>query len=58
MQIQSIKNKGIKDFKKKKYTIPKYDKLILLREAQLFCDWYAKKNNKKTEMNLIRILKE
>ena len=43
MQIQSIKNKGIKDFKKKKYTIPKYDKLILLREAQLFCDWYAKK---------------
>ena len=43
MQIQSIKNKGIKDFKKKKYKIPKYDKLILLREAQLFCDWYAKK---------------
>ena len=43
MQIQSIKNKGIKDFKKKKYIIPKYDKLILLREAQLFCDWYAKK---------------
>ena len=43
MQIQSIKNKGIKDFKKKKYTIPKYNKLILLREAQLFCDWYAKK---------------
>ena len=30
MQIQSIKNKGIKDFKKKKYTIPKYNKLILL----------------------------
>ena len=43
MQIQSVKNKGIKDFKKKKYIIPKYDKLILLREAQLFCDWYAKK---------------
>ena len=43
MQIQSIKNKGIKDFKKKKYIIPKYDKLILLKEAQLFCDWYTKK---------------
>ncbi len=46
-QIQSIKNKGIKDFKKKKYIIPKYDKLILLREAQLFCDWYIKKKLKK-----------
>ena len=43
MQMQSIKNKGIKDFKKKKYIIPKYDKSILLREAQLFSDWYTKK---------------
>ena len=54
MQIQSIKNKGIKDFKKKKYTIPKYDKLILLREAQLFCDWYTKKKlikKKRDEFN-------
>ena len=43
MKMQSIKNKGIKDFKKKKYIIPKYDKSILLREAQLFSDWYTKK---------------
>ena len=43
MQMQSIKNRGIKDFKKKKYIIPKYDKSILLREAQLFSDWYTKK---------------
>jgi len=43
MQMQSIKNRDIKDLKKKKYIIPKYDKLILLKEAQLFCDWYAKK---------------
>ena len=54
MQIQSIKNKGIKDFKKKKYIIPKYDNLILLKEAQLFCDWYTKKKlikKKRDEFN-------
>ena len=47
IQIQSIKNRDIKDFKKKKYIIPKYDKLILLKEAQLFCDWYIKKKLQK-----------
>ena len=63
MQIQSIKNKGIKDFKKKKYIIPKYDKLILLREAQIFCDWYArkkliKKNRNEFNKNFKRITKK
>ena len=63
MQMQSIKNKGIKDFKKKKYIIPKYDKLILLREAQLFCDWYAKKklikkNRDEFNKNFKRITKK
>ena len=63
MQIQSIKNKGIKDFKKKKYIIPKYDKLILLREAQLFCDWYVKKklikkNRDEFNKNFKRITKK
>ena len=63
MQIQSIKNKGIKDFKKKKYIIPKYDKLILLREAQLFCDWYTKKklikkNRDEFNKNFKRITKK
>ena len=47
IQIQSIKNRDIKDFKKKKYIIPKYDKLILLKEARLFCDWYIKKKLQK-----------
>ena len=47
IQIQSIKNRDIKDFKKKKYIIPKYDKLILIKEAQLFCDWYIKKKLQK-----------
>ena len=63
MQIQSIKNKGIKDFKKKKYIIPKYDKLILLKEAQLFCDWYTKKklikkNRDEFNKNFKRITKK
>ena len=42
-KIQLIKNKKIKTFKNKNYTIPKYDKRILIKEANLFCDWYAKK---------------
>ena len=43
-QIQLIKNRSIKNFKKKNYIIPKYDKEILIKEANLFCDWYVKKN--------------
>ena len=42
-KTQSIKNRKIKNFKNKYYTIPKYDKSILIKEASLFCDWYAKK---------------
>ena len=41
-QIQSIKNKSIKNFKNRNYIIPKYDKKILIKEANLFCDWYVK----------------
>jgi aminoglycoside/choline kinase family phosphotransferase len=48
-KIQSIKNKKIKTFKNKNYTIPKYDKKILIKEANLFCDWYAKKKLSKTK---------
>ena len=63
IQIQSIKNRDIKDFKKKKYIIPKYDKLILLKEARLFCDWYIKKklqkkNRDKFNKKFIRITKK
>ena len=48
-KIQLIKNKKIKTFKNKNYTIPKYDKKILIKEANLFCDWYAKKKLSKTK---------
>ena len=50
-QIQSIKNKNVKNFKKKNYTIPRYDKEILIKEANLFCDWYVKKNLSKKIRN-------
>ena len=42
-QIQSIKNRNIKNFQNKKYVIENYDKSIIIKEANLFCDWYAKK---------------
>ena len=42
-QIQSIKDRNIKNFKKKNFKIPKYNKEILIKEANLFCDWYVKK---------------
>ena len=43
-KIQLIKDRNIKNFKNKKYKIPIYKKEILLKEANLFCDWYVKKN--------------
>tara|TARA_S200000501_G_scaffold271783_1_gene255520 strand:+ start:1681 stop:2622 length:942 start_codon:yes stop_codon:yes gene_type:complete len=42
-QIQSIRDRSIKNFKNKIFIIPKYDKKILFKEANLFCDWYVKK---------------
>ncbi len=42
-QIQSIKDRKIKNFKNKNYTLPKYDKKVLIKEANLFCNWYTKK---------------
>ena len=43
-KIQSIKDRNIKNFKNKKYNIPIYKKEILIKEANLFCEWYVKKN--------------
>ena len=50
-KIQLIKDRNIKNFKNKKYKIPIYKKEILLKEANLFCDWYVKKNLPKTYQN-------
>ena len=49
IKIQSIKNRQIYTFKNEKYLIPKYDKKILMNEANMFCDWYVKNNFTKTE---------
>ena len=40
IKIQSITQRKIKDFKKKDYKIPTYNKNILLDEAKLFLNWY------------------
>ena len=50
-QIQVIKNRSIKNFKKKLFIIPKYENKILVQEANLFCDWYVKKNLSKNDKN-------
>ena len=51
IRIQSIKNRKINTFKNKKYLIPKYEKKILIQEANLFCDWYVKNNFSKNGIN-------
>jgi len=48
-KIQSIKDRKIKNFKNKNYTIPKYNRKILIEEANLFCNWYIKKRLKKKD---------
>ena len=51
IQIQSIKNRKIKNFQNRNYKIPKYDKKILIKEANLFCEWYVEKNLPKLKKN-------
>ena len=41
-KLQSIKVRKIKNFQGKEYKITKYQKEILIKETNLFCDWYAK----------------
>ena len=40
-KMQNIKDKKIKNFKKKNISIQKYKKLILFNETKIFCDWYS-----------------
>ena len=62
-KTQSIKNRKIKNFKNKYYIIPKYDQNLLIKEASLFCDWYAKKkltklSNDKFSKKFKKIIKQ
>ena len=53
-KIQSIKDKKIRNFQNKYYQIPEYKNEILIQEANLFCEWYVKKNlskNKRQDFN-------
>ena len=47
--LQSIRQKRVKNFNNKIYTIPIYTSKILQKEANLFCEWYIKKKLKKSE---------
>ena len=63
IEIQKIKDKSIKNFKNKIFLIPKYNKEVLIKEANLFCDWYLKKNlskddQKKFKKKFKRIIKK
>ena len=58
-KIQFIKDRSVKNFRKKNFIIPKYDKEILNKEANLFCDWYVKKEiSKKYRMKFNRKFKK
>ncbi len=57
-KMQLIKDRKIQNFKNKNYTIPKYDRKILIEEANLFCDWYIKKELKKNKISFNKQFKE
>ena len=58
-KIQVIKNRKIKNFKKKNYVIPIYNKEIIIKEANLFCNWYLNKRLLKNEkINFIKNFKK
>ena len=48
-EIQKIKDKSVKDFRNKTFLISKYNKEVLIKEANLFCNWYLKKNLSKDD---------
>tara|TARA_B100000902_G_C27279815_1_gene901031 strand:+ start:810 stop:1733 length:924 start_codon:yes stop_codon:yes gene_type:complete len=58
IKMQSIKDRKIKNFKKQTYIIPEYKKEILLNEANLFCDWYVKKDRKKFKEKFKKITRK
>ena len=48
-KVQLIKDRKVYTFENKKYLIPKYNKRILIQEANLFCNWYVKSKFSKKE---------
>ena len=59
IKIQKIKQKKIKNFEKKYYKIPIYNKRLLFKETSFFFDWYVPKViNKKKVSYINRKLKK
>ena len=59
INLQKIKIKKIKNFKKKFYKIPIYSKKLIFNEANLFLDWYIPKTiNKNKKFKVKRELKK
>ena len=56
VKIQLIRQRKIKDFKRKNYKIPTYHSKIILDEAKLFSDWYLKRALRASRMNRPRTL--
>ena len=61
-KIQKVKNKKIKTFLNSSYNISYYKKNILIKESNLFLEWYlpkvlAKKNKFKVKKKLLKIFK-
>ena len=52
--IQIIRLRKIKNFRKNNYQIPLYESKILLDEAKLFSDWYVKKKLTKTKYQFFK----
>ena len=48
-KLQSIRQKRVKNFNNKIYTIPYYTSKILQKEVNLFSEWYIKKKLNKSE---------
>ena len=49
IKLQSIRQRKVKNFKKKNYKVPYYHPRILLEEAKLFLDWYIEQYLIKSE---------
>ena len=54
IKIQNIKQRKIKDFKKKNYKIPIYTKKLLTKETNLFFEWYVSKLISKKEIPIFK----
>ena len=58
VKLQKIKTKKIKNFKNRYYKIPTYSKNLLLKEANLFLEWYVPSIYKKKKYTINKKLKK